>query len=268
MAKSFLQHRKRILIALALLGLIFAVAGSYFIFMQRAILPSPPARPQPVTIILPNAKPIMALHQDYTQPDSLWVLVNKERSIPLDYAPSPLVIPSVAVRKDKSSEEQSVRADIEPSLKAMFAAAKADSHDLMIGSAYRSTGLQKTYFDRYSQVAGEAAANRYSAHPGESEHQTGLSVDITSSSLHCYLEECFADTSDGQWLADNAHLYGFTLRYPKGKEAATGYEFEPWHYRYVGVELATALHESNLTLDQAWPYLEAALKQLRERDVI
>lgn len=210
----------------------------------------------------------MALHQDYTRPDSLWILVNKERSIPLEYTPSPLVITSVAVRKDKSPEEQSVRTDIESHLKIMFSAAQTEGHNLMIGSAYRSARLQQTYFDHYAQVTGESTANRYSAHPGESEHQTGLSVDITSASLHCYLEECFADTPDGRWLAGNAHKYGFILRYPKGKEAITGYEFEPWHYRYVGIELATALYESKLTLDQAWPYLEAALTQLKKRGII
>lgn len=268
MNRSFLQNRKRLLIFLTLLGAILAAAGSYFIFAQPAVSPPPSMVPDPITITLPGARPVVALWEDYNQPDSLWVLVNKERSIPLSYTPSPLVIPSVAVRKDKSPEEQSVIASIEPSLKAMFTAAKADGHDLMIGSGYRSAKLQQFYFDHYAQVAGESAANRYSAHPGESEHQTGLSVDITSASLHCYLEACFAGTSDSQWLASNAHKYGFILRYPEGKETATGYQFEPWHYRYVGAELATALHDSKLTLDQAWPYLEAALVQLKERGVI
>ncbi|MNH50133.1 D-alanyl-D-alanine carboxypeptidase [compost metagenome] len=251
-----------------LLGLVLAVAGSYFVFTQQVVVPSAPAPPQPITISLPNAKPITALHQDYTQPNSLWTLVNKERAIPLDYTPSPLIIPSVAARGDKSAEERSVRGDIEPSLTALFTAAKVDGHDLMIGSAYRSASLQKMYFDHYAQVAGETAANRYSAHPGESEHQTGLSVDITGTSLFCYLEACFADTPEGQWLAHNAHMYGFTLRYPMSKETITGYQFEPWHYRYVGVELATALHESNLTLEQAWPYLETALQKLKAQKAI
>ena len=219
-------------------------------------------------VTLPGAKPFAALKEDYTKPSSLWMLVNKTRSMPVEYVPAPLIIPSVATRTDKSAEERSVRADIEPAIKALFTAAKADNHELMIGSAYRSANLQKKYFDHYSQVAGEVSANRYSAHPGESEHQSGLAIDITSASLYCYLEECFADTSDGQWLANNAYKYGFTLRYPKGKEDVTGYEFEPWHYRYVGTELATALHENGLTLDQAWPYLEAALAKLRTANAI
>ena len=214
-------------------------------------------------ISLPGAKPFPALKEDYTQPSSIWMLVNKQRSISLDFVPPLLKMPNVATRSDKSDEERSIRSDIIPVIDKLFEAAAASGHSLLIGSAYRSAALQKHYFDHYAQVAGEAAANRYSAHPGESEHQTGLSIDITSTSLVCYLDECFADTPDGKWLADNAYKYGFILRYPKDKETITGYQFEPWHYRYVGIDLATALHESNLTLDEAWPQLEAALKTLK-----
>lgn len=221
-----------------------------------------------VTISLPGAKPFPALKEDYTQPGSIWTLVNKQRSISLEFVPPLLKIPNVATRSDKSDEERSVRSDIIPALDNLFDAAATSGHSLMIGSAYRSATLQKNYFDHYALVAGEDAANRYSAHPGESEHQTGLAVDITSVSLTCYLDECFADTNDGKWLADNAYRYGFILRYPKGKEAITGYQFEPWHYRYVGADLATALHESNLTLDEAWPQLEAALKALKQNYAI
>ncbi len=82
------------------------------------------------------------------------------------------------------------------------------------------------------------------------------------------MSACFINTADGQWLSENAHKYGFTLRYPDGKEAITGYNFEPWHYRYVGVDLATALYESQITLDQAWPYLLTALQTLRDNRVL
>ena len=217
---------------------------------------------QPVIIQLPNAKPITARVENYTQPNSLWVVVNKVQGISTDYVPRPLVIPDVLGRTDKSIEEQSVREDIAVPLKTMFAAAQKDGHALMIGSAYRSAALQKSYFDNYAAVSGADAANMLSAHPGESEHQTGLAVDISSVSRNCYLNECFTSTPDGQWLAEHAYLYGFTLRYPEGKTAITGYNFEPWHYRYVGIALATALYESKLTLDEAMPYLEAAQKTL------
>lgn len=225
-------------------------------------------RDEMVMISLPGAKPFPALKEDYTQPSSIWMLVNKQRSISLDFVPPLLKMPNVATRNDKSDEERSIRSDIIPAIDKLFEAAATYGHSLLIGSAYRSAALQKHYFDHYAQVAGEAAANKYSAHPGESEHQTGLSIDITSTSLACYLDECFADTADGKWIADNAYKYGFILRYPKGKETITGYQFEPWHYRYVSIDLATALHESNLTLDEAWPYLEAALKTLKQRGAI
>lgn len=258
-----------------------AVAAAYYLLLtplQKSKDASPvvtaptdtskDTRNEIVMVSLPGAKPFPALKEDYTQPSSIWMLVNKQHSISLDFVPPLLKIPDVATRSDKSDEERSIRSDIVPSIDKLFEAAATSGHSLLIGSAYRSAALQKHYFDHYAQVAGEAAANRYSAHPGESEHQTGLSIDITSTSLVCYLDECFADTADGKWLADNAYKYGFILRYPKGKETITGYQFEPWHYRYVGIDLATALHESNLTLDEAWPHLEAALKALKQRGTI
>lgn len=216
-----------------------------------------------VPITLPGAQSIDAIFEDYTLPNSLWVVVNKSRPISTSYAPSSLEIPAVATRTDKSKEEQSVDGRLLTPLKDLFAAAAAEGHQLMIGSAYRSAALQQTYFNSYAAVSGVEAANQYSAHPGQSEHQLGLAVDISSLSQQCYLDECFTSTPDGEWLAKNAYRFGFILRYPLGKESITGYNFEPWHYRYVGAALATALHESGLTLDEAWPYLESALQTLR-----
>lgn len=218
---------------------------------------------EPVSIALVKADPIRAIVEDYTKQDSLWVLVNKTNSISTNYIPAGLVLPDVPERTDKSIEERSVRSDIAIPLKSMFDAASREGHSLMIGSAYRSAALQKQYFNAYAANAGIAAANQYSAYPGQSEHQTGLAVDISSVSRSCYLDTCFTSTPDGQWLAANSYNYGFTLRYPKDKTAITGYNFEPWHYRYVGIDLATALHQSGLTVDEAWPSLQAALAILK-----
>ncbi|MDN5276035.1 MAG: uncharacterized protein JWN33_684 [Candidatus Saccharibacteria bacterium] len=225
-------------------------------------------RKEPVYVNLPGAEPVWAIVEDYTRPDSLWTVINKDRSIPTSYIPSDLKIPNVEERQDKSTQERSVRAVIIPHLEAMFADAKAEGHNLMIGSAYRSASLQQLYFDNYVAASGLELANQYSAYPGESEHQTGLATDISTVSRQCYLEECFTSTEDGQWLASHAYTYGFILRYPKGKEAITGYQFEPWHYRYVGVELAGALQKSGLTLDEAWPYLQSALQTLKANGAI
>lgn len=268
------------IVAIGTIAIILITVGSYgayqlFLTQPRVGSPvdhgkdtEPTARKDPVMVTLPNTKSFRAIEQDYTKPDSLWLVVNKTRPIPLDYVPVNLIIPGVDTRTDKGDEERSVRSDIETPIEEMFKAASASGHSLMIGSAYRSAALQKYYFDHYAQVAGEAEANKYSARPGQSEHQTGLSIDITSTSLECYLDECFANTPDGQWLAANAHTFGFTLRYPKNKEATTGYQFEPWHYRYVGVDLATALQKSSLTLEEAWPHLEDALKKLKQNGTI
>lgn len=218
---------------------------------------------EPVYITLPGATQIRALVEDYNQPSSLWAMANKTRALPLDYAPTPIVMPDVATRTDKSETERSVRGDVAEPLKKLFAAAAQDGHQLMVGSAYRTAELQQLYFSTYVANSGLEAANQYSAKPGQSEHQLGLSVDISTLSRECYLSECFTSTPDGEWLAAHAHEYGFTLRYQKGKEAITGYNFEPWHYRYVGVDFAIALHQSGLTIEEAWPYMTTALDTLK-----
>lgn len=219
---------------------------------------------EPVYISLPGAKQIRAIVEDYTKPDSIWVLINKDRSLPVNYTPSNLTIPSVATRTDKSAGEQSVRADIADKIKIMFDAALADGHNLMIGSGFRSADLQGTYFYGLANSVGESTANISIARPGQSEHQTGLAIDISTLSRSCYLDNCFATTADGEWLALNSYKFGFILRYPENKTSITGYQYESWHFRYVGVDLATALYESNLTLEEAWPYLETALATLKK----
>jgi zinc D-Ala-D-Ala carboxypeptidase len=172
------------------------------------------------------------------------------------------------VRSDKSDSEKSVRPELNEPLVKMFGAAEEAGYSLIIGSGYRSAALQQTYLNSAINSIGLEAANQAIALPGQSEHQTGLAVDISSASLGCYLDECFSGTDDGKWLSSNSYKYGFILRYPKGKETITGYQYEPWHFRYVGIELATALFESNLTLDEAWPYILEARNKLHENGAI
>lgn len=223
---------------------------------------------EPVYITLPGAEKIQVPVENYENPESIWTLVNKERAIPTSYVPPELVAIGVSTRSNATADEKRVRKTIIEPLTQMFDAASVEGHSLMVGSAYRSATTQDLLFKTYVARVGYEQANKYSAHPGHSEHQTGLAVDISTVSQQCYLAECFIDLADGQWLADNAYKYGFHLRYPKGKEDITGYNFEPWHYRYVGVDLATALHKSGLTLDQAWPHLEAALQTLRSNRAV
>lgn len=223
---------------------------------------------EPVYINLPGAGQIRAIVDDYSLPNSVWGLVSKTHSISNDYIPMSLKIPVVATRTDKSSDERSVRQEIETQLIAMFSAASTAGYKLMIGSGYRSADLQATYFNSLARSVGEYIANQSIARPGQSEHQTGLAIDISTVTMQCYLDDCFANTGDGLWLADNSYKFGFILRYPKNKESITGYRYEPWHFRYVGVDLATALYESGLVFDEAWSYLEKADLKLKANGAI
>lgn len=177
-----------------------------------------------------------------------WV-VNKQRPLnPKTYVPPNLVFPSVKVRVP-GNESMKIRADVATAIEQMFVGAIAAGHDPMVSSAYRSYGYQSNLYYSYVNKDGQAAADTYSARPGYSEHQTGLSFDICNNG-NCKLEEAFANTPLGQWVAGNAHSYGFIIRYPNGKQNITGYVYEPWHLRYVGVDTATQIKNSGKTLEE------------------
>ncbi|RUL53650.1 MULTISPECIES: D-alanyl-D-alanine carboxypeptidase family protein [Lysinibacillus] len=129
--------------------------------------------------------------------------------------------------------------------------ARTAGFEIVAFSTYRSYEYQETIYNNYVSRDGKENADRYSARPGYSEHQTGLAFDIgEKDKKDLWLTEQFGETPAGKWLADNAHKYGFILRYPKGKEAITGYMYESWHFRYLGVDLATEVKASNLTLEE------------------
>jgi D-alanyl-D-alanine carboxypeptidase len=181
-------------------------------------------------------------------PASLWVVVNKLRPLnPANYAASDLVeapVPHVytpVLRQEAAGQ-----------IVAMFAAYTAETGNQMQSqSAYRSYDVQVSTYNGWVNSLGQAAADLTSARPGHSEHQTGLAMDISAVPNTCPLKACFADTDQGMWLAANAYKWGFILRYPNGMTNITGYEFEPWHYRYVGIELATEMHTTGIsTLEQ------------------
>ncbi len=223
----------------------------------------------PVQITLPGSAPINAILENYNEPSSSWVLVSKTNPLTnQSYVPSSLTVPAVKTRTDKTIAEQSLRSDIEPAIKALFGAANTAGHDIMVASGYRSFEQQQIYYSNYSRLYGETAANKFSARPGQSEHQTGLAFDISLSSRACYLEVCFGETDAGKWLAAHSYEYGFILRYPADKTEITQYQYEPWHFRYVGQDLARALHESGLTLDEAYPYMQTALTELKTRGLV
>jgi D-alanyl-D-alanine carboxypeptidase len=185
-----------------------------------------------------------------TDPTSPWVVVNKKRALPKGYAPADLVSPAVKLRLSPDQEQMHARKLIEPALIDMFTAAKRDGVTLVFGSGYRSEKLQTEFYNQYVAQSGQAAADKFSARPGHSEHQTGLALDVSTANGKCHLEICFADTPEGKWIVQHGHEYGFVIRYMQGKESITGYQFEPWHIRYVGKELATELHKNNATLEE------------------
>ena len=136
-------------------------------------------------------------------------------------------------------------------LEKMLEAGKAVGYDYDAFSGYRSYEYQKTLYNRYVNRDGKANADRYSARPGHSEHQTGLAFDIGEKGRQdLWLTAEFGETPAGQWLMNNAHLYGFILRYPQGKENITGFMYESWHYRYVGVEHAAPIYNAQTTLEE------------------
>ncbi len=183
-----------------------------------------------------------------SKPDSPWVVVNKRRSLPRDYTPKDLRYPDIKLRS--SSTELQLRDDAATALERMAVAAQKADVPLMLASGYRSFSLQESVYNRYVAQDGETAANRYSAKPGYSEHQTGLAADLSGTDGVCVIEDCFKDTKTSKWLAKNAHTYGYILRYEPSKEAIVGYTYEPWHFRYVGVPLATEIYQNKTTMEQ------------------
>lgn len=184
------------------------------------------------------------------QPGSLWWIVNKKRPLTKGYKPEQLTVPNVTLRLGSSSEQMRLDARAAEALPQLFNAAKSAGYSLTLASGYRSESYQTQLYNSYVAKDGQAAADRYSAKPGTSEHQTGLSLDICISNTSCNLDQSFGATEAGKWVAQHAHEYGFVVRYLNGKEAITGYEYEPWHLRYVGKDLATQLFDSGQTMEE------------------
>ena len=128
--------------------------------------------------------------------------------------------------------------------KEMVNAAKKDGISIYNVSGYRSYNTQKDLYNGYVSRNGKAKADTFSARAGTSEHQTGLATDVN------YVSDSFAKTDSYKWLSKNSYKYGFILRYPKGKEYITGYKYEPWHYRYVGIDVAKIIYEKNITYEE------------------
>lgn len=156
----------------------------------------------------------------------------------------------VLLTGDYAFEQQRVTEDVLPHLLALIEAAAAEGHVIAVVSSYRSFETQRNTFQYHVDEYGLEQASRVSARPGHSEHQLGTTVDFSSAAVGHELVEAFGRTPEGRWLAEHAHEYGFILSYPQGMEEVTGYIYEPWHFRWVGREVAAEVRASGLTLGQ------------------
>lgn len=180
-----------------------------------------------------------------TKSSKYLMLVNKKNPLSLDYEPENLVKPNVKFLSDTSEESRQMDEKAARALEELFQGAKKENITLLGSSAYRSYRSQVKVLNDEISSKGVNYANKYVAKPGKSEHQSGLSIDVTNES------RCFDKTSlEAKWLANNAYRFGFILRYPEGKENITGYNYEPWHIRYVGKDAAKDIYERNITLEE------------------
>ena len=187
-------------------------------------------------------------------PDDITLLVNKTYSLDKDYEPDDLVIPNITFSFSNKDPKRMLRKEAAEAIENLFQAGLDEGIQLGGVSGYRSYERQYEIYVTNLLRRGINFTELYSAMPGTSEHQTGLAMDISTKSIGYSLSDRFASTPEGIWVSQNCHKYGFIIRYPKDKTDITGYAYEPWHIRYVGIELATYLFEHDLTLDEYYGY--------------
>lgn len=175
--------------------------------------------------------------------DDLLVLVNKNNKLTKSFVP-PLL---QKINTKYAYDEKYLRKEAKIAFEKLSKAALKQNYHITAVSAYRSFDYQENLFQNYVKEYGKKYALKCSAKPGHSEHQTGLAVDVMGSNKDYNL---FEESKEFEWMKENAHKYGFILRYPKGKEKITGFKYEPWHYRYVGIYVATIIYQEDLTLEE------------------
>ena len=249
--RSAPRHRRPLTIGLGALA-IAAVAAVGVTFLTgdddgNTTDTTVPAAPPPVApTAAPSTLAPTTTLPSIDVPGSLWWLVNRDRPLPDGYVPPGLVTPNVPLKPDTGATQ--VTATTAAAFEAMVADAATAGFQLQLNSGYRSYEQQQMLYDRFVQDYGAEVAAQRVAPPGTSEHQTGLAADVGLVGLPD--DQLFGDTDASVWVSDHAHEYGFIVRYPPEKAHITGYDNEPWHLRFVGVELATQLHASGLTMEE------------------
>ena len=178
-----------------------------------------------------------------SNPDDVTVLINKLHELPRDYKPDDL-------ERMVDSRFRYLRKEANDAYTKFYNAAKAKGIPIYTISAYREPEKQVEFWNNQVKVRGEEYASQYSAYPRRSEHELGLAVDVSYKQDGDRLNESVEDSELGKFIVSDGYKYGFILRYPKDKVEVTNYGYEPWHMRYVGVELATELHEKQITLEE------------------
>lgn len=263
-------HSALVAIALAGSSLVLLACGSSHRPTSAAASPTPPVRrardtPSPTRSAAPQfgatavaTPPVVTGFAPYTPqptpaptraPEDLLRFAGKEfEPLPADYTP-PDLVPLPAQLSVPAGLP--LRAAAAQSYEAMWQAARTDGVDFVAVSTYRSYSDQVQVYASEVATFGQAKADSESAQPGRSEHQLGLAIDLSTPAFGFALDENFARSPEGQWIAQHSADYGFVISYPEGKDAITGYRFEPWHIRYVGSDAARAIVASGATSTEA-----------------
>ncbi len=246
--------RKKEVLLIISIALVVIAGPAYILLRDKPIQPAPqPAKTADTTPAeKPDSRPAPASFNknkySYNDVTSIWVVVNKQRPLsPQTYAPADLV---------SVGGGQQIRAEAAAALQQLVAGAKQQNLAIAALSGYRSYNTQVSVYNAEVKNYGQAVADSESARPGTSEHQTGLAIDVGGGG--CGIEDCFGNTAEGKWLAAHAYEYGFIIRYTSDKQAITGYRAEPWHIRYIGVELSGEMHKQGITTLEEFFGLPAA----------
>ncbi|MBQ6354721.1 MAG: M15 family metallopeptidase [Lachnospiraceae bacterium] len=243
------------IVLLILLGIIFSIRGSakhhqakvkakQEAQQKKSTDPAEEARKKAVKAAKKRENPLTEDTGD------ILMIVNKEYGLSEEYKPNDLTKVEHCDFSVGSDECHQLKKEPAEAIEEMFAAAREDGYEIIMRTGYRSYGYQAALYESYKEQDGEEAADKYSARPGSSEHQSGLCCDVGIEGKDL---NAFEGTDEAKWIADNYWKYGFVVRYPQDKEDITGYMYEAWHIRYVGKEAAKYMHEKNLTLEE---YLE------------
>ena len=187
-----------------------------------------------------------------SESQSYLALVNHNFKLAADFTPDDLT----RIGVESLNGTHFLRLTAARAAEDLFSAAyDEEEFTLLAGSGYRSYDVQEAVHHNWINVLGVEEASRISARPGHSEHQLGLALDISTHALGGYLTEEFSTTPEGEWVRENAHRFGFIVRYPQEREDDTGFAYEPWHIRYVGIDVATEIFYNEQILEEYLEYL-------------